>query len=278
MQDDEIARPHLPGYSTGHRLRIARVDIECGNCPQRATVAVICCYLQHSRGEEPGARPKVSDGSETTQRRVDLQELRLEFRRRKKDAGIVRQEVIPEFVTTIHDPTHKILMPRRVDADQEECSPRLIPIQKIDKRRGSRRVRTVVKGESNHSRVRPHRPQNLSCEMTCQVPCDQMRTSHTESEDRRCRKHHDRPCGCRQPSHASDQRVRSNHPHVTRHGTASMIACCGLPTRLPDARSRAELAGAARPLRCSERRRDPGAASRSRRAAGKYPSPEDVVA
>ena len=43
-----------------------------------------------------------------------------------------------------------------------------------------------------------------------------------------------------------------NHPHVTRHGQAGMIACCDLPTRLPDARSGAELAGAARPLRCSE--------------------------
>ena len=33
MQDNNIARAHLPGYSAGHRLRIARVDIKRGNCP-----------------------------------------------------------------------------------------------------------------------------------------------------------------------------------------------------------------------------------------------------
>jgi hypothetical protein len=57
-----------------------------------------------------------------------------------------------------------------------------------------------------------------------------------------------------------------------------MIASCGLPTHVLDARPRAELAGAARPLRCKEGRRDPGAASRGRRAAPKQPSPENVVA
>ena len=47
---------------------------------------------------------------------------------------------------------------------------------------------------------------------------------------------------------------------------------------LSDARSRAELAGAARPHRRRQGRRDPDAASRDRRAAPHQPSPEDVVA
>jgi len=47
----------------------------------------------------------------------------------------------------------------------------------------------------------------------------------------------------------------------------SMIASCGLPTRVPDARSRLELAGAARPLQHRQGRRDPDAATRARRAA-----------
>ena len=46
-----------------------------------------------------------------------------------------------------------------------------------------------------------------------------------------------------------------------------MIARCGLRTRLPDARSGAGLAGAARPLRRHQGRRDSDAASRGRGAA-----------
>jgi hypothetical protein len=45
-----------------------------------------------------------------------------------------------------------------------------------------------------------------------------------------------------------------------------MIARCGLRTHLPDAGSCAELAGAARPLRHRQGRRDPDAASRGRRS------------
>ena len=55
--------------------------------------------------------------------------------------------------------------------------------------------------------------------------------------------------------------------NITVPTRASMIARCGPRTRLPDARSRAELAGAARPLRRRQGRRDPDAASRGRRAA-----------
>ena len=54
-----------------------------------------------------------------------------------------------------------------------------------------------------------------------------------------------------------------------------MIACCGPRTLLPDACSRAELAGAARPLRCRQRRRDPHAATRSRHPAP-HQSPTDI--
>ena len=57
-----------------------------------------------------------------------------------------------------------------------------------------------------------------------------------------------------------------------------MIASCGLPTRVPDARSRAELAGAARPLRRRQGRRDPDAASRGRRAAPHQPPPDADLA
>src|SRR5215213_4715533 len=58
----------------------------------------------------------------------------------------------------------------------------------------------------------------------------------------------------------------------------SMIARCGPPTRLPDARSRAELAGAARPLGHRQGRRDPCAASRGRRVTTHQPSADTDVA
>ena len=60
--------------------------------------------------------------------------------------------------------------------------------------------------------------------------------------------------------------LRMLHPDldITVPTRASMIACCGPRTRLPDARSRAELAGAARPLRRRQGRRDPDAATRGR--------------
>jgi hypothetical protein len=75
------------------------------------------------------------------------------------------------------------------------------------------------------------------------------------------------PCGCREPCHASDQGLRGATLDVTLHSRRSTIVRRGLPTRLPHARPRAELARAARPLRRGQRRRDPGAASRGRRAA-----------
>src|SRR5919112_2008992 len=53
-----------------------------------------------------------------------------------------------------------------------------------------------------------------------------------------------------------------------------MISRRGLPTRLPDARPRAELADAARPLRGSQGRRDLGASSRGRRVAPTPPAPD----
>src|SRR3954452_1502805 len=57
-----------------------------------------------------------------------------------------------------------------------------------------------------------------------------------------------------------------------------MIARCGLATRLPDARPRAELAGAAGALRRRQGRRDPDPATRGHRATPYQPSPDDVVA
>ena len=58
----------------------------------------------------------------------------------------------------------------------------------------------------------------------------------------------------------------------------SMIACCGLPTRLSAARPRAELAGATRPIRRSQRCRDPGAPSRGCGAASTQPTPDADLA
>src|SRR3954466_14800783 len=57
-----------------------------------------------------------------------------------------------------------------------------------------------------------------------------------------------------------------------------MIARRGPRTRLPDARSRAGLDGAAPPLRRREGRRDSAAAPRGRRASPHQPAPEHVVA
>ena len=57
----------------------------------------------------------------------------------------------------------------------------------------------------------------------------------------------------------------------------SIIPRCGLPTRLSAARPRAELPDPARPLRRSQRRRDPGAPSRGRSAAPTQPTPHPDV-
>src|SRR5690349_24842796 len=53
-----------------------------------------------------------------------------------------------------------------------------------------------------------------------------------------------------------------------------MISSCGLSTRVPAPRPRAELAGTARPHRGSQGRRDPGPASRARGAAPTPPAPD----
>jgi hypothetical protein len=63
-------------------------------------------------------------------------------------------------------------------------------------------------------------------------------------------------------------RPRGHCPHAR-----SMLARCGLPTRLSAARPRTELAGAARALRSSKGRRDPGAPTRGRRAPPTQSSP-----
>ena len=83
---------------------------------------------------------------------------------------------------------------------------------------------------------------------------------------------HRSPCGCREPCHLA---LTSNSPqagpHHHRPVQPSMIARHGPRTRLPDARSRAELAGTARPLRHRQGRRDPDAATRGRCAAPHQP-------
>jgi len=74
------------------------------------------------------------------------------------------------------------------------------------------------------------------------------------------------------PVTVSEQHVPRGDSDITVPTTASMIARRGPRTRLPDARSHAGLAGAACPLRHRQRRRDPHAAPRSRRAAPHPPA------
>ena len=66
----------------------------------------------------------------------------------------------------------------------------------------------------------------------------------------------------------------TSRPRATPRRPPSRISRRGPSTRVPDARPRAELAGAARPLRRNQGRRDPGAPPRSRRAAPTQPAPE----
>ena len=56
-----------------------------------------------------------------------------------------------------------------------------------------------------------------------------------------------------------------------------MIGHCGPPTRLPHARTRAELACAARPIRHGQGRRDPRPATRGRGAAPNQSAPDPDV-
>jgi hypothetical protein len=77
---------------------------------------------------------------------------------------------------------------------------------------------------------------------------------------------------------ASDQGDRRQPADLalTVSSPGSMISFCGSPTRVPGPRPRAELADAARPVRRSQGRRDPGLASRGGgcRAAPTQPAPE----
>jgi hypothetical protein len=64
---------------------------------------------------------------------------------------------------------------------------------------------------------------------------------------------------------------------VTARRPPSRIACRGPSTRGPVARPRTELAGAARPVRRDQGRRDPGAPSRGRRTTPTQPTPDNVL-
>src|SRR6185312_3208770 len=78
---------------------------------------------------------------------------------------------------------------------------------------------------------------------------------------------------------ASDQRVHGQpNLTITVQRQPSMITRCGLRTRLPDACSPAELAGAPRPLRRGKGRRDPDATTRGRGTAAHQPSADTDVA
>jgi hypothetical protein len=65
---------------------------------------------------------------------------------------------------------------------------------------------------------------------------------------------------------------------ITVPTRTSMIACCGSRTRLSDARSRAELASAARPIRRRQGRRDLDASARGRDTAShEHPAEPDLA-
>ena len=63
-------------------------------------------------------------------------------------------------------------------------------------------------------------------------------------------------------------------PRVMVGSPPSMIASCGLTTRLSDARPGAELAGTATSIRYSQGRGDPGAPARGRRAPPRQSTPD----
>ena len=73
------------------------------------------------------------------------------------------------------------------------------------------------------------------------------------------------PVGAENRVTAPDQRLRCPAAVVTARRPPSRIARRGPSTRVPDAHPRAELAGAARPIRRNQGRRDPGAPTRGRR-------------
>jgi hypothetical protein len=87
-----------------------------------------------------------------------------------------------------------------------------------------------------------------------------------------------RLCVPRTPSPSLSSTFPEDDLDITVPTRASMIACCGPRTRLPDARSRTELAGAARPLRRRQGRRDPDASTRGRGTATHQPSAGPDVA
>ena len=83
------------------------------------------------------------------------------------------------------------------------------------------------------------------------------------------------PVGAGNPDTAAGQLLRGQPTDLALAvgSPRSMIGRCGLPSRVPDARPRVELAGAARSLRRSQGRRDSGASPRGRRAARHNPRP-----
>jgi hypothetical protein len=80
------------------------------------------------------------------------------------------------------------------------------------------------------------------------------------------------PVGAENRVTGSDSILPRASPQGHVPNQPSMIARRGPRTCLPDARSRAELAGATRPLRHRQGRRDPHAATRSRGAAPHQPT------
>ena len=85
-------------------------------------------------------------------------------------------------------------------------------------------------------------------------------------------------CVPRTPSSSLSSKFPEGDLDITVPRRARMIARRGPRTRLPDARSRAELAVAARPLRRRQGRRDPDASTRDRGTAPHQSSAETDLA
>jgi hypothetical protein len=85
-------------------------------------------------------------------------------------------------------------------------------------------------------------------------------------------------CVPRTPSPSLSSTFPEGDLDITIPTRASMIACCGSRTRLSDARSRAELASSARPIRRRQGRRDPDASARGRGTAShEHPAETDLA-
>ena len=136
-----------------------------------------------------------------------------------------------------------------------------------------------------HARDRPHRGARASTGIQLRVVApacmsgadhDGGRAAAVLGPDRQ--RQPERLCVPRTPSPSLSSTFPEGDLDITVPTRARMITCCGSGTRLPVARSRAELASAARPLRRRQGRRDPVASARDRGTAShEHPAETDLA-